>query len=769
MAERARLPARLKFGIFEADLRAAELYRQGRRVALQQQPFLLLAALLERPGEMVAREELQQRLWPADTFVDFDHGLATAVKKLRFALGDSAQNPRFVETVGGRGFRFIAPLEPHTAKGETKPVDSALFPHRAVPAAGAETRADDRFQPTPHVSSAAETTSVDGASVVMDSAASAAKIPAATLRRWAPLALLAVAAAGWAVWRARPAPEAAPRPVVRLDVLVPSSTSSHLLDVSNPDATLVVSPDGSRVVYAVRTLDRIQLFARSLSELDARPIAGTEGGAQAFFSPDGNWIGFGGDGKLKKVPAAGGAAVTLCDAPQLRGASWGEDGTILFAPRGESGLLRVAADGGEPAKVTELDEKRGETSHRWPQILPGGKAAIFTALTAGGENGVEAVVLASGERRRVLQGSPDARYLTSGHLLYASDESVFAAAFDPETLRITGPALRLPEPAQEDPNGKGLYLDVSASGTLAYLRTQQTLTELLWVDRSGHTSPASSARRDIAQIGLSPDGRRVAAKVDPGGETWIGDLDHDTWFRLNSEGSTLLWSPDGRRLLGSDDGGLQDLFWRIPGDGSAPERLTAPTTTAAPNSWPDSISPDGKLLVYGVADPANGGDLWVLPLTGDRTPRPLVQGPGNQSGSSFSPDGRFFAYTDTSSEREPCDIYVQSYPAAREQWRVTRGGGWAPKWSRDGREIFYRHGNTMFAAPVKTSPRFEAGAPRKLFETPFAWKLAGGGASYGVAPDGQRFLLLADVNGGTAQLVVVPNWADELRARLAPR
>ena len=381
---------RVRFGEFELDESSGELWKDGARQLVPEQPFALLKALLARPGDLVGRDELRQLLWPADTFVDFEHGLNAAVKKLRDALGDSADTPRFIETIPRRGYRFIArvkpsrpdPAQPAGSSGDSAPNPSiapGVLPSDTGPQAFTLGSKADRFWRR-------RSSNVIGILVALA----------------AGLGAVAIAIA----WNARRSSIAPPSDVTRFEIELPPGDA---LVRRGHQSSVALAPDGSRFVYAAWRHEERQLFLRSMDQPAVIPIPGTQGVQGApFFSPDGKWIGFFAGGKLLKASVAGGPPVEICRGLNGKGASWGPDNTIVFAPNAFGGLWRVSAFGGTPTRLTTLDTKRLERTHRLPEILPNGKAVLFTigtmAMNSYDDAIIEAVSLETGRRQLVLEG-----------------------------------------------------------------------------------------------------------------------------------------------------------------------------------------------------------------------------------------------------------------------------------------------------------------------------------------------------------------------------
>ncbi len=494
-----------------------------------------------------------------------------------------------------------------------------------------------------------------------------------------------------------------------------------------------------------RSMDQ-QLYRRSMDQLEASPIPGTEGGASPFFSPDGQWVGFFTYNKLKKVALAGGPPTALCDITGIRyGASWGPDDTIIFGVS-VSGLLRVPSAGGTPQPLTTLDPNQREIVHRWPNILPGGQAVLFTVFSGSLETARIAVQDLKTGRRKVLVDGTYPRFVPTGHIVFArADSSLWAVPFDVDRLEVTGSPAPLIEGVQV--NGGGLAsFALADNGSLVYMPdTASVPTRLVWVDRKGVEQPLGAPPRPYSSPRLSPDGRMLAVVAQ--GDIWVYNIPRGMLSQLTFDGRSALgpiWSPDGKRIAfaSAREGKPLNLFWK-PADGSGPEeRLTTGERRQSPESW----STDGQAIAFSENGLATGRDIWVLPLLGERKPRPFLRTPFSETGPQFSLDGRWLAYVSDESGRN--EIYVQPFPGPGGKWQISTEGGTEPVWARNG-ELFYWNGNQMMAVETKTQPTFSAGTPRLLFEGLYQRNLAPGVAQYAVAADAQRFVMVKAAETGT--------------------
>jgi serine/threonine-protein kinase len=578
-------------------------------------------------------------------------------------------------------------------------------------------------------------------------------------------AVAAVALWGWL----KPAPPE-PRPVTRFSIPLAQGQGK------NP-VTGMLSRDGSRLAIPGSAGAPISL--RMMDQFESKPIPGTEGAGFSCFSPDGQWIAFTANGTLKKVPVSGGAALTLAEsAPGADMCHWGEDDTIVFGAN--AGLMRVPAAGGKPENIAAPDGKKGEASYEEPQLLPGGKTVLFTILGSQGINALQiaAVDLQTRNKQILLEGAGAAWYAPSGpdpskgHIVYGRSGSLFAVPFDVNRLQAGSPA-----PVLDGVTGFGgvALFGISDSGTLAYVSggtVDLGTTTLVSLDRKGAEQPLAAPPRDYnrAILRVSPDGGRIALAVQDLNsltqDVWVHDLARGSLNRITFDGANNnpVWTPDGKRLVFTfinSPGAQRGELRSVPADGSG-----SPTTLLA---WeglpytPATVSPDGKVLL--AARPRGDGpsgqvgqDIWSLALDPDTKPQLFLESPFNKRQMRFSPDGKWLAYTSNESRRP--EIYVVPYPGPGGKTQVSTDGGTAAKWSRNGRELFYRNGKKVMAVEVETGAVFRAGTPKVLFERD-------GPDLFDVAPDGRFFMLKEQSQQAQAsELRVVVNWFEELRRRV---
>jgi eukaryotic-like serine/threonine-protein kinase len=576
------------------------------------------------------------------------------------------------------------------------------------------------------------------------------------------LLLLGAVVATLATWNLKPS---SPRPVTRTVIMLPPG--QRLAGLEQPCVAL--SPDGTQLVYVAMQGGTQRLYLRPMDSLEARPIPGTEGATGPFFSPDGQWLGFFADQKLKKVMVSGGIGTTLSDVPFPLGASWDSHGRIAFAPSVGSPIKQVLETGGASQPLTRLE--KGEIAHRWPEFLPNGKAMLFTAgPTSINWTNAQVVVssLGTGEQRNLIPGGTQPHYAPTGHLLYALGGSLMAVPFDSQRLTVAGAEVPVVEGVLQSTTTGVAQYSVSATGSLVYVPggVQAAPHRLVWVNRDGTEQPVAAPARSYVFPRLSPDGRRLAVTIQ-GQEVqlWLYDLSRETLTRFAFEGkfnTNPVWTPDGKRIaFNSNKEGSMNLFWQ-PSDGTGgPERLTTSEFLHFPMSW----SPNGKVLAFVEVAPTTGYDIWITTV-GDRKVQPFLRTPFNESVPMFSPDGRWIAYISNESGR--WEVYVQPYPSTGGKWQISAEGGTEPVWNRNGRELFFRNGDKIMAVEITEHPNLAAGKPRVLFEGHYVLP-PGTTPNYDVSPDGQHFIMIKAneaVEEAPAQINVVLNWFEELKRRV---
>lgn len=575
---------------------------------------------------------------------------------------------------------------------------------------------------------------------------------------WAAGILLAALASA-AVWELRPRVPAGQ--IVHFSFAPPAGDS--LVFLGNGYASLAISADGTNVAFVVNHGGTPQLYLRRMDQSEATLLKGTEEGLAPFFSPDGQWVGFFADGKLKKVSVLGGAPVTLCDAPNGRGGAWTSDDTIIFAPSTASGLMRVSATGGTPQPFTRLDSSKGEITHRWPQLLPGGKAVVYASGIEFNSATIAVASLKSGAAKMLAIRGGYPRYIAGGYLVFAGQEGLYAVPFDLERLEVTGspfPVLQV----QASPEGGVAGFAISETGSLVYVPPVETVSKLAWVNRKGVLEALEAPGRDYGATRLSPDGKRVAVVIREKGfpDIWMYDIQRGTLTRLTLEAggnAAPVFSPDGQRIAFSrlKDGNFSILA--KPADGSGSEETLVPPQSFRCN--PFSWSPDGKFLAYVQIGRTGKAEIWLLPLEGERKPQLVLANQFDNRGLAFSPDGKYLAYFSNESGRY--EVYVMPFRNGSGKWQISTNGGMGVHWQRDGKQLFYPNSGNIMGVDIATQPTFHASTPRVIVPAKAMGNLAG----FDVSPDGQRFLIRQQSSEGaqTGQINVILNWSDELRRR----
>ena len=604
-------------------------------------------------------------------------------------------------------------------------------------------------------------------------------VPAAAARHrllpWIAAAVLAVVAGSLGIIAYRATRPAEPKPLVRLDIDLGPGVS--LGSVAGAD--VILSPDGTRLVYVSQT----RLFSQRLDQSKATELTETEGGYAPFFSPDGQWVAFFAGGKLKKISVNGGAAIALCDAPNGQGGSWGEDGNIVAGLTNLGALSRIpASGGGTPTGLTELAQ--GEVTHRWPQILPGGKAILFTSNAASaGFDGASIEVMSLVDRRRktLQRGGTYGRYLPSGYLIYVSRGALFAVPFDIDRLEVRGTPAPVLEGVGYSTAFGSAQFDFSRApsgpGTLVY-RTGTSgggLVTLQWLDSTGKSRPLLAKPGFYLRPRLSPDGQRLALGTTEGSseDIWVYELQRDTMTRVTFGGAANilpLWSPDGQYILFRGELGM--MFWTRSDGAGKPQPLIQKKNLESP--W--SFTPDGKRLAFLEYSAGTGWDLWTVPVESDGAglragkPEVFLQTPADERYPSFSPDGRWLAYI--SDESGIYQVYVRAFPDKGGKWQISASGGTYPVWSRKGRELFFRglDNRIMVASYTISGDAFLIDKPRLWSEKRLADYGRVGVGTYDLAPDGKRIVALMPAEGPEEQeaqnhVIFLENFSDELRRR----
>ena len=559
---------------------------------------------------------------------------------------------------------------------------------------------------------------------------------------------LAVVVAAWQALQPGPSPDGE---VVHATFTLPPGV--RVVGGGGISSSVAVSPDGGTVVVAATDEVGRRLYVRPIGRPEAVPLAGTEGGVGPFFSPDGAWIGYFADGRLRRVPAEGGAAVDIAGAPGFPlGGSWGDDDRIVFSAGPRSALQVVPARGGDPAPLTTLDTDAGEVSHRHPELLPDGRTLLFTSLSLAGWS-VHALDFRSGRRAELTEGATP-RYVRGGHLVVNRGNDLLTAPFDPARLELRGPLVPVVQNVVAE-MASTLHYGVSRSGTLAYVPAPAVHALVIiqdGVERIVDEGPWPYARPPRPRF--SPDGMRLALSAGQTPDVWIRDLASGSATRLTFEGgATPVWTPEGNAVtfaaspfLGMGPGRLGLYTQPIDGRFGA-ERLLAVEEWHRPIGW----TPDGRMLAFEEVGRDATPSIWVL---ADGEARKVVE---EAYAGRLSPDGRWLAYQ--SEGAKDAEVYVTPFPEADGRWQISAGGGSGPAWSPGGTEVYYRSADRLIAARLEMDAGVAVTSRRVVLErfTP-SWP-----DDYDIHPDGRGLVLFRpSAEPREGEIGIVVNWATEL-------
>jgi serine/threonine-protein kinase len=528
-----------------------------------------------------------------------------------------------------------------------------------------------------------------------------------------------------------------------------------------------LSPRGDAVAFVADDGGERRIFVQRFDEFDPVPLANTEGAEQPAFSPDGRWIAFFADLKLKRISVDGGPALIVCDAPSPRGLSWVNNDLIVFTPEQITPLMTVPAAGGTPTAITEMRLDGAEYSHRHPFALPDGDTILYARAAGSDWDTIDiwARRLSTGEDKRIMTGGAQTQYSPSGHLIHFLAGSLVATPFDAAALETTGPPMPLGHEITVQMNTGAAQFDIGPTGTIALIEggTVGANVQLVRVTLDGEATPLSPDLRAFRMPCLSPDGKKVVigAIAQGRGDLFIFDIERNIWTRQTFAGSVgAAWSPDSEWIYYADStSGTWDIERRSI-TGGAPETVIKDVGYAPLLS---AIVQDEQQLVFTAIADETRDDIMIAEREGDTwSVRPLLNQPYAETGGEISPDGRWLAYA--SDELGRYDVYVTDFPGCRMKRQISVDGGSEPVWSRDGERLYFKHGANIMRAAVNTDDGFTAARPERLFSTPYAGLIATGAASFDVLPEDQGFVMARPVaqDDSTPRVSVILNWSASL-------
>lgn len=712
----ARMVDVFRFGVFEVNAATGELRKQGLRIRLQDQPAHLLLLLLDRAGEVVSRDEIRRKLWPPDTFVDFDQSLGTALRKLRQSLNDDADTPRYIETIPKNGFRFLAPVERIASAADLPPLSTV------------------------------EQTASNGK---VKTSTARPVVWAAVLTGMCVLSFLS----GWLVSRQTAVSEMAQAhlPSIRSSIQPPEHSSFE-------HSSFSLSPDGARLAFVAFGSDGIdRLWVRALSAPQAHQINGTDGALLPFWSPDGHRIGFFAGGKLNAVNLENGAVRVLAEAPFARcGGAWSRTGKILFSPTVDGPLYRLEESGGVPAPVTVTTGASTGQRHMWPSFLPDGKHFVYSDSSGPATVQGESIYVSSvdgGKPRLLLSSISGNVQYASGYLIFGRDRSLWAQSFNLNRLELSGAAHPISgqEIEEEGPFGH-VEFSVSENGVLAFKSLADSRTALTWFDAVGNEL-SKIDEPGYHDPRLSPDGRSLAVSSDDARNgkfaIRIYDLVHGISRRLSETALNIVpaWTPDGQRITYGSVNALKT----VPADGSGSADITIDGGHfVGPIDWSRNRDLVFARFVAGIPS---------LKVYSTRNRRAELFAVGAEP--RFSPDGRWIAYVGPLTVPDADAIFVAPFPGPGARIRVSSGSGAQPNWARDGRHLFYIAPDRKLMIVEFDSATARASAARVLFQTRILAPNFSG-TQYDVAPDG-HFLINSFPANASSPLTLVTQWTAELQ------
>jgi DNA-binding winged helix-turn-helix (wHTH) protein/Tol biopolymer transport system component len=697
------------------DLTSRHLWRNGNAVAVPSKTFDTLAYLAAHPDRTVPKDELISAVWK-NMFVSED-SLFHSMSVLRRALGDDSTHPQLIITVPRKGYRL---------KGPVRAVFEDCFDVSESTAESAE--ADWKAQPPIE------------------------PLRWPTSRQWSKLwTLLPIALVLGLAVRVFTTPR-----------VLPAGGTVLFTQLAPEGASLasggILSPDSRYMVFVARDQEAEQrLYLKQMDSSEPRPISGTEGAADPFWSPTSDMVGFFANGELKTVDLRGDTPQAVAAVPvSTGGGSWSSNGTIVFSDW-QTGLYRVDSAGGQVTRVSTVNRSAGELVQKLPQFLPDGRHFLFFLRSANADQtGGYVGSLDSSKRTRLLtRTSSPVFYSPPGYLLYVQDDSLMAQRFDAARLNLTGvPTLvarKVLAPGNAD------WKMISASASLLTFRSGTTMQELAWFERNGQRAGSIPGGKALRSPDFSPDRKQLAA-MDGGPGIWIVDLERNAATRLEGEGMYPLWSPNGNRIAFESYNSLT-LFVRNIRGPVQNQVLVNDNQRKILSDW----SSAGDYLVYATLDPSTKLDLVLLPMSGDKKPLPLLRTPFNESQGRIAPNGRWIAYV--SDESGTLEVYVQRFPSLGDKRVVSIGGGVEPVWRSDGKELFYLSpGHSIVSVPFEPTEPPLIGRPKPLFRAPISF--SGAPNHYTVDSEGRRFLItVEDPTTYLSPITVMVNWTTGLETR----
>ena len=717
------------FGPFEYDDLSGDLTKHGIPIRLQGKPLQILLRLVSQPGQVISREELQRHLWQGTTFVDFEQGLNSAVNKLRQTLGDSADQPRYIETLPSRGYRSIAPVQrasPKVVLEMPGPIPLKLEPRRGRP-----------------------------------------RHP--LLLVVAGMALAVIVAWAYGLVNRSTRMTEAPK-AVRFAVLPPTGFA---LEGAASRQAFSLSPDGSRLAFtAMDSSGSFSVFLREFNSLEARLVPGSEGAHTVFWPPDGRSLYMTAQGKLWRTPLQGEARVLLADSPSFMfSGAWLNPERILIGSFRASHL--VSPSGGPLERLKD--------TYWWPQMLPDGEHILYVRRDVRTGH-YRALVLRLRDFRTIADlVETDSRVLYApststpgkGYLLYVRAGNLLAHPFDPDSLRVSGEAMPIASKVYFFVPTGAADFSVSNTGALAY-QSYVSRSQLAWVDRTGNQlATVGPGKINLKSARLSPDGQRLATAIydiERGEQDlWIFDLNTNSGRRLSSERALRdapVWSPDSTKVAFLHQ--ADDMPPRVHLRGVG-ENDTEETTPAGDFQMPTDWSPDGRFVAFGNTGfprfaNETQGDVWVFDLARNRKAIPLLTTRFHEANPAFSPDGKWLAFTSDESGR--AEVYLQAFQSGDipsltgERYRVSGVGAQALRWRRDKEELFYLDfDGRVQAVPVRLSPKPEFGPTTALFSiTTEARAAIHSVLGFDVSADGKRFVVPVVSSAQASSLIVIQNW-----------